>query len=376
MTEIVMPGETAEAVADEDPLAVLGIPYVEFWVGNARLVAQYFRGLGFTVSWYRGLETGSTETASWVVSCADVNLMFTSALDPGHEVAEFVRQHGDAVRDVALQVPDAIAAHTQAIRRGALDAGEPAIFRSELGETSVASIQMLGSSIHSLISSRGDGLLFEALGFACRAANVATGPISGIDHIALAIRDGRLQETIDFYHDVFGFAEMDLASLANVTTDYSALMSKVIEGGGGKVKFPIIEAVPGPRRSQIEEFLDFHNDEGVQHLAFLTEDIVAAAARFADGGLRSLSIPRDYYAEIAARVPEISASVGAFADYSILADRDEDGYLLQMFTETIHDRPTIFLELIERHGSQGFGARNVRSLFEAVERAQVARGTV
>lgn len=357
-----------------DPFPVLGIEYVELYVGNARVMAQHFRRLGFDVTWYRGLETGSTETASWIVSSGEINLMFTSALTPTHPVATHVKLHGDGVTDVALAVPDAATAFEIACARGAVAVKEPSSFAGSNGAVTRAAINMLGTTRHSFVSHTGDAS-YEALGFE-RLPAAGASRLSTIDHVSLAIQQGSLPVVVGFYRDVFGFAEMNLAALAKISTDYSALMSKVIEGGGGKVKFPIVESIRGPRRSQIQEFLDFNYAEGVQHLAFSTDDIVGMAAQFEAAGVKPLRIPDDYYIEVRDRVPEIADRLDDLQRYGILADKDEDGYLLQLFTEPLHDRPTLFFELIERHGSGGFGARNVRSLFEAIERSQVARGTL
>jgi 4-hydroxyphenylpyruvate dioxygenase len=375
MNDIATLTEATPSTAEAGTFPVLGLAYVECWVGNARVAAQQFRHLGLTPTWYRGLETGSTETSSWVMSAGEVQLVLTGALLPDHPVAQFVRLHGDAVRDVALAVPDAAHAYELALARGATSALEPATLETTTSRARRSAIEMLGPCIHSLVSEEGDSF-FDAAGFVRIDDSDGETAIEGVDHVALAIREGRLSEVIGFYRDVFGFAEMDLTQLNTITTDFSALMSKVIEGGGGKVKFPIVEAVKGPRRSQVEEFIDFNRGEGVQHLAFTTGDIVATAETFDAAGLHPLRVGSDYYEEARTRVPEIADRIDGLERHSILADKDEDGYLLQMFTEPIHDRPTLFFELIERHGSFGFGARNVRSLFEAIERSQLARGTL
>jgi 4-hydroxyphenylpyruvate dioxygenase len=354
-----------------------GWDHLHLWVGNARQATYYYeRAYGFTPIAYMGPETGTRDRASYVLAQGDVRLVVTSALAAGHEVAQFCNRHGDGVKDVALTVPDASAAYEAALERGARGVTEPYTVEDDDGEVEIATIATYGDAVHSFVARRGYGGVFLP-GY--RATGAEPAPGSGllqIDHVVGNVELGAMDEWVHFYERVLGFTELIHFSDEAISTEYSALMSKVMTDGEGKIKFPINEPAEGKRKSQIEEYLEFYDGPGVQHVAILCEDIVETVGALRERGVRFLETPGSYYEEAAERVGDVDADWADLERLGILADRDEEGYLLQIFTRTLQDRPTLFFEVIERHGSRGFGEGNFKALFEAIEREQALRGNL
>jgi 4-hydroxyphenylpyruvate dioxygenase len=359
-----------------DPFPILGFDHIEFHVGNATQAADFYRRLGFAPVAYRGLETGSRDAVSWCVRQGDVTFVLTGALGPDSPIAEHVRRHGDGVHDVAFSVPDAEEAYRMALARGATGVSEPEVTEDEQGKVVRASIAAYGDTVHSFVSRRDYSGLFLP-GFATVPAPQGAGfGVRAIDHVVGNVELGRMDEWVSFYERIMGFAEMRHFSDAEISTEYSALMSKVLWDGVGKIKLPINEPAAGRRRSQIEEYLMYYGSPGVQHIALRTDDIVKAVEAMQAEGIGFLRVPDAYYEEVRERVPEVANEIEGLRANGILVDADDDGHLLQIFSKPLQDRPTVFLELIERHGSQGFGAGNFKALFEAIEREQAMRGNL
>lgn len=361
----------------EDSFPILGIDYLQFFVGNAKQAAHFYKALGFTPTAYLGLETGSRDRVSWCLEQGDVRFVFTGALGTEGPIAEHVKAHGDGVHDVALRVPDAEEAYRVALKRGAKGVMEPTVFEDERGKIVQATIATYGVTVHSLVSRQEYSGAFYPGFQAIEGANDTTGfGIKHIDHVVGNVELGKMQEWVEFYQRVMGFTELRHFSDEEISTEYSALMSKVVWDGEGKIKFPINEPAESKRKSQIEEYLEYYGSPGVQHIAMASEDIVATVESMRASGIEFLRIPGTYYEDAKERVPEITDQIVALERNGILCDKDEDGYLLQIFTKPVQDRPTVFFEVIERHGAKGFGAGNFKSLFEAIEREQDARGNL
>ncbi len=368
--------EVRAVTTAEDSFPILGIDYIEFFVGNAKQAAHYYRALGFAPVAYMGLETGTRDRASWCVQQGDVRLVFTGALGPEGPIAEHVKLHGDGVHDVAFRVPDAEEAYRVALQRGATGVAEPEVLEDESGKVVRAAIATYGETIHSLIARRDYSGAFFPGYQRVDAGGFNRFSIRTIDHVVGNVQLGKMQEWVSFYERVMGFTELRHFSDEEISTDYSALMSKVVWDGEGKIKLPINEPAEGKRKSQIEEYLEYYGSPGVQHIALASDDIVMTVEAMRAQGIEFLRVPRTYYDEAKERVPEISRQIDALERNGILVDKDEDGYLLQIFTRPVQDRPTVFFEIIERHGARGFGAGNFKALFEAIEREQAARGNL
>jgi 4-hydroxyphenylpyruvate dioxygenase len=360
-----------------DSFPILGIDHIEFFVGNAKQAAHFYKALGFAPVGYRGLETGARDRVSWCVQQGAVRFVFTGALSGEGFIAEHVKRHGDGVRDVALTVADAEESYRVATERGAKGIEEPHVIEDEHGKVVRAAIATYGETIHSLVS-RGDYSGKFLPGF--DAIEVDGAPIDfgvrSIDHVVGNVELGRMNEWVRYYEAIMGFTELRHFSDEEISTEYSALMSKVVWDGDGRIKFPINEPAQGRRRSQIDEYLEYYGSPGVQHIALATGDIVASVDRMRAAGLEFLDVPGAYYEVARERVPEVAAQIGDLERTGVLVDKDEDGYLLQIFTKPVQDRPTVFYELIERHGARGFGAGNFKALFEAIEREQALRGNL
>jgi 4-hydroxyphenylpyruvate dioxygenase len=353
--------------------------HVELWVGNAKQAAYYYEhALGFTQTAYLGPETGTRDRASYLLEQGDIRLVLTTALRPDHEIAEHVGRHGDGVRDIALQVPDAAEAYGQAVERGATGVVEPHELEDELGTVELATIATYGDTVHTFVDRKGyEGPYLP--GYVATSTNGRRNPGVGllaIDHCVGNVELGHMEEWVSYYERCFGMTEMIHFSDDDISTEYSALMSKVMSGGGGKIKFPINEPAEGKRKSQIDEYLEFYRGPGVQHIAISTANIVETVDALKERGIRFLDTPDAYYEDVGDRVGEIDESYEDLRRLKILADRDDDGYLLQIFTKTAQDRPTLFFEIIERHGARGFGDGNFKALFEAIEREQALRGNL
>jgi 4-hydroxyphenylpyruvate dioxygenase len=362
-----------------DPLEFLGIDYVEFYVSNARQSAHYYRtALGLVPIAYSGLETGVRDRASWLVGRGQVQFLLTSPLAPdvAPEISQHIAAHGDGVRDIALRVHDARAAFDEATRHGGKAVQEPQEFEDGFGRFVRATIATYGDTVHSFIERDNyRGILPGFKRIEHPPAAPETG-IAAIDHIVGNVQHGKMNEWVAFYRDVMGFRQLIHFDDKDISTDYSALMSKVMQNGSGRIKFPINEPAEGKRRSQIEEYLIHYGGPGVQHIALATKDIIATVDALAAAGVDFLRIPPSYYEDLPTRVGSINEDIGELAKRGILVDRDDEGYLLQIFSQPVQDRPTVFYEVIRRHGSQGFGVGNFKALFQALEREQSRRGNL
>ena len=363
-----------------DPLDLQGIDHVEFYVSNARQAAHFYRtALGLRPVAYAGLETGSRERASWVLSRRNVRFVLTSALtpDPTNPVAEFVARHGDGVRDIALRVEDAERAYVEALRRGARGIQEPTLLEDAHGRVTKATIATYGDTVHSFISRDGyEGSFMPGYHAIENPPPTPETGLAAIDHIVGNVELGKMEEWVGFYRDVLGFRQLIHFDDRDISTEFSALMSKVMSNGSGRVKFPINEPADGRRKSQIEEYLEYHGGPGVQHVALATGDILACVDTLRSHGVQFLRVPASYYEEAAERVGLIDEKIEDLARRGILVDRDDEGYLLQIFSQPMQDRPTLFYEIIQRKGSRGFGKGNFKALFEAIEREQDRRGNL
>jgi len=389
MTETVSRGAANQAGARIDVdayakaadfLPLKGIDHVEFWVGNARQASAYYRALwGFTPVAFSGLETKVRDRASYVMVQNGIRFVFTAPLTPDGEIAEHVREHGDGVHDIAFAVDDVESAWRETTARGAvsalapteLDGGDDGILRK-------ASIRTYGETLHSFVDRSGYDGVFAPGYRKVKATSPAAGGLSllEVDHCVGNVGLGEMDTFVDYYRDVMGFAQLIHYDDKVIHTEYSALMSKVMTNGNGRVKFPINEPAAGKKKSQIQEFLDWYRSPGCQHIALRTEDIVGTVRRLRDSGVEFLGLPHEYYATLADRVGDVGVPIDTLEELGIEADRDEEGYLLQIFTRPVQDRPTFFFEIIERHGSRGFGVGNFKALFEAIEREQAKRGNL
>jgi 4-hydroxyphenylpyruvate dioxygenase len=355
------------------------IDHLEFFVGNARQAAIFYETcFGFTRTAYRGLETGCRDAASYVLEQGDIRFVVTTPLHPGHPAAAQVQQHGDGVGVIALEVPNAAAAFQQTTSRGAEPAVLPGEAADDKGVLRTAAIHAYGDTLIKFIE-RDDYRGTFAPGFRPVKAPVARsngGHLTAIDHIVGNVELGAMDKWVRFFSETMGFTQLVHFDEKAISTEYSALMSKVMQDGTGRVKFPINEPATGRRKSQIQEYLDYYRGPGVQHIACATGDIVETVRRLRERGVEFLRVPGAYYEELDRRIGRIEEPIDELAELGILADRDDEGYLLQIFTQPVQDRPTLFFEVIERHGARGFGEGNFKSLFEAIEREQARRGNL
>jgi 4-hydroxyphenylpyruvate dioxygenase len=362
--------------ADFMPLE--GWDHVELWVGNAKQAAYFYeRAFGFERTAYAGPETGIRDRASYVLEQGDIRLVLTSGLRRDSEVTQFACGHGDAVKDISLHVPDAREAYRQAVQRGARGIVEPHTVEDEFGSLEIAQIATYGEVVHTFVNrSRYEGVF--APGYRAEPSRNGAGGVGllAIDHVVGNVELGRMNYWVEFYERVFGMTNILHFGDEQIHTDYSALMSKVMASGNGKIKFPINEPAEGKRKSQIEEYLEYNHSPGVQHIALQSESIVRAVEAMKENGVAFLDTPDTYYEEVERRVGEIDEDYADLRRLKILADRDEDGYLFQIFTKTAQDRPTLFFEVIERHGATTFGEGNFKALFESIEREQALRGNL
>jgi 4-hydroxyphenylpyruvate dioxygenase len=375
---------TPETTARQaDPFPVKGMDAVVFAVGNAKQAAHYYStAFGMRLVAYCGPENGSRETASYVLENGSARFVFTSVIRPsstwGHFLAQHVAEHGDGVIDLAIEVPDARAAYTYAVEHGARSLAEPYEVKDEHGTVVLAAIATYGETRHTLVDrSAYDGPYLP--GYVTAEPLVeqpARRTFQAVDHCVGNVELGRMNEWVEFYNNVMGFTNMKEFVGDDIATEYSALMSKVVADGTLKVKFPLNEPAIAKKKSQIDEYLEFYGGPGVQHIALNTNDIVETVRTMRAAGVEFLNTPDSYYDTLGEWVGDTRVPVEALRELRILADRDEDGYLLQIFTKPVQDRPTVFFELIERHGSMGFGKGNFKALFEAIEREQAKRGNL
>lgn len=368
----------------DDFLPIKGIDHVEFFVGNAKQATHFYRtAFGFAPVAYKGLETGARDQASYVIGQGNIRLVLSSALAPDHPIARHVYLHGDGVAVIALEVPDAASAFQETTKRGATGAIQPTQKEDEYGLFRYSAIRAYGDTIIKFVDrSQYQGVF--APGFKDKKAEDATGSngrqagygLANIDHIVGNVELGAMNRWVDFFANTMGFSQLIHFDDRDISTEYSALMSKVMQDGTGKVKFPINEPAEGKKKSQIQEYLDYYHGPGVQHLALSTGDIIKTVTRLKESGVEFLYVPTTYYRELEERVGKIDEPVDQLAELGILVDRDDEGYLLQIFTKPVEDRPTLFYEIIERHGSRGFGKGNFKALFESIEREQALRGNL
>jgi 4-hydroxyphenylpyruvate dioxygenase len=367
---------------DTDFMPIKNWDYIEFFVGNAKQAAYYYCStFGFQPVAYAGLETGIRDRASYVLQQGKIRVVLTSALAPEHEIARFAWQHGDGVKDIALEVPDAERAYHEAVSRGARGACEPHVLEDQHGRVKRAAIYTYGDTIHTFVERQDYSGPFMPGYRAVEAPGEQRQRDTGlraIDHCVGNVELGQMNAWVKFYEDVMGFTQIIHFTDRDISTEYSALMSKVMEGGHGKIKFPINEPAESQKKgkSQIQEYLDYYGSPGVQHVALITGDILSSVAKLKAQGVQFLSTPTSYYEELEGRVGKIDEPIDELAKLGILVDRDDDGYLLQIFTRNAQDRPTLFFEIIQRKGARGFGEGNFKALFEAIEREQALRGNL
>ena len=375
MTAAYVPVAVPEA---HDVFPINGTDYIEFWVGNARQAAHYYRSaFGFDLVAYRGPETGVRDRATYLLQQGKVRLLLTTPVKPGGPIAEHIAKHGDGVRDLALWVDDARTAYAAAMERGATSVREPETLRDEQGEVVVAAIRTYGDTIHSIVERRNYRGLFMP-GFQPVESPYRPAPIGlqYVDHCVGNVELGAMNTWVKFYADVLGFGQLISFDDKDISTEYTALMSKVVSNGNGRIKFPLNEPAEGKKKSQIDEYLEFYGGPGVQHIAIATNDIVSTVTALRDRGVEFLKVPTTYYDSLPERVGHIDEDVGPLRDLGILVDRDDEGYLLQIFTKPVQDRPTLFYEIIQRKGAKSFGKGNFKALFEAIEREQGLRGNL
>ncbi|HVB73474.1 MAG TPA: 4-hydroxyphenylpyruvate dioxygenase [Ktedonobacteraceae bacterium] len=364
----------------EDFMPIQNFDYLEFYVGNAKQAAYYFSNAwGFTPIAFSGLETGVRDRSSFVLEQGNVRLVLTSALGPEGEIAEHVKLHGDGVKDIALRVDDAERAYREATTRGARGVMAPTTRKDDDGMVKLASIATYGETIHTFVERHNyKGVFLPGYrpvdtGVPRRARPAG---LAAIDHVVGNVELGKMNEWVSFYERVMGFTQIIHFDDRAISTEYSALMSKVMQNGSGRVKFPINEPASGRRKSQIEEYLDFYRGPGAQHIALNTTDIIKTVRGLEERGVEFLKTPGNYYETVLDRVGPIAEDVRQLAELGILVDHDDEGYLLQIFSKPIVNRPTVFIEVIERKGARGFGEGNFKALFEAIEREQALRGNL
>ena len=372
----------------QDTFPINGTDYIEFYVGNAKQAAHYYRAaFGFDLVAYRGPETGTRDRASYVLQQDKIRFVLTTAVRPdaspeARAVADHVYRHGDGVRDLALWVDDARDAYARAVERGAEPVHAPRLEQDEHGEVVLAAFKTYSDTVHTLVERRhyrGPFLPgFRAVAPSFQGSGGLLPPVGlrYVDHCVGNVELGRMNTWVDFYAHVMGFRNLLTFDDEDISTEYSSLMSKVMANGNDRIKFPINEPAGGKRKSQIDEYLEFYGGAGVQHMALATDDIVASVAALKARGVEFLGTPTSYYDRLEARVGRIDEPLDVLAAHGILVDRDPDGYLLQVFTKPVEDRPTVFYEVIQRKGARGFGKGNFRALFEAIEREQALRGNL
>jgi len=372
---------TATLTAPEqvtDTFPINGTDFIEFYVGNAKQAAQFYRQVfGYKIVAYRGPETGTRDRASYVIVQDKVRFILTTALRPDSDIATHVHKHGDGVKDIALWVDDARTSFKLAVERGAQPAYEPKSLTDENGEVVIAGIRTYGETIHSLVERKNYKGIFMPgfVPFAGRGDADGVG-LKYVDHCVGNVELGAMNKWVKYYADILGFKQLISFDDKTISTEYSALMSKVVSNGNGRIKFPLNEPAKGKKKSQIDEYLEFYQGPGCQHIAIATDNIVDTVTKLRDNGVEFLRVPGTYYDTVGERVGRIDEDVKKLRELGILVDRDEEGYLLQIFSKPMEDRPTLFYEIIQRKGAKSFGAGNFKALFEALEREQELRGNL
>lgn len=361
-----------------DFLPINGTDYIEFYCGNAKQSAFYYRtAFGFQLHAYAGPETGVRDRSSYVLRQGKICLVLTTALHSNHDISRHVAKHGDGVKVLALNVDDARQAWTEATARGAISVQPPTILEDTFGAVTIASIKTYGDTIHTFVE-RGMYQGPFLPGYEAASDEYTTNEIGlmYVDHCVGNVEQGQMDNWVRFYQEALGFGLLLTFDDKDISTEYSALMSKVVSNGTGFIKFPINEPANGKRKSQIDEYLDFYEGPGVQHIAVATNDMVFTVSELRRRGVEFLSVPSTYYDDLLSRVGDIDEDIAELKRLGILVDRDEEGYLLQLFTKPVEDRPTLFFEIIQRKGARSFGKGNFQALFEAIEREQARRGNL
>jgi 4-hydroxyphenylpyruvate dioxygenase len=362
----------------QDFLPLLGTDHIEFWVGNAKQAAYFYQvAFGFQLVAYSGPETGIKDRASYVLQQGKIRFVFTTSLQPDSEITQHVTKHSDGVKVLALGVDDAEKAFYETMSRGAKAHTQPKTLTDQFGEVKVASIHTYGDTLHTFVERKNYKGAFMP-GFQAATSSLKTTPVGleYIDHCVGNVELGKMNEWVKFYEDVLGFKMIITFDDKDISTDYTALMSKVVSNGNGFVKFPINEPAAGKKKSQIDEYLEFYRGPGVQHIAVITNDVVKTVTELQNRGVDFLRVPTTYYDDLQNRVGKIDENIDSLRQLGILVDRDEEGYLLQIFTKPVEDRPTLFFEIIQRKGARSFGKGNFKALFEAIEREQALRGNL
>ena len=362
----------------QDFLPLLGTDHIEFYVGNAKQAAYFYQhAFGFQLVAYAGPETGVRDKASYVVQQGKIRFVFSTAMHPDHEITRHVANHGDGVKVLALWVDDAEKSFYETMSRGAKAHTEPQTLSDENGEVKISAIHTYGETIHKFVERKNYKGPFMP-GFRAASSPMKVEPVGleYVDHCVGNVELGKMNEWVKFYEDVMGFKMIITFDDKDISTEYSALMSKVVSNGNGYVKFPINEPAEGKKKSQIDEYLEFYRGAGVQHIAILTQDVIKTVSALQTRGIDFLKVPSTYYRELTARVGKIDENLEDLERLGILVDRDDEGYLLQIFTKPVEDRPTVFFEIIQRKGAKSFGKGNFKALFEAIEREQALRGNL
>ena len=370
---------TAPAATEpHDTFPINGTDYIELYVGNAKQSSLYYRAaFGFQLIGYRGPETGVRDRASYLLQQDKIRIVLTTPIHPEGPISDHVRLHGDGVKDLAFWVDDARDAYAKAIERGAESEHGPEVLADADGEVVIAAIKTYGDTIHSIVERRNYRGLFLP-GFRPETPEFAPSPVGlkYVDHCVGNVELGKMNTWVDFYARVLGFFNLLTFDDKDINTEYSALMSKVMSNGNGRIKFPINEPATGKKKSQIQEYLDYYKGPGVQHIAMATDDIIGTVKDLRARGVEFNQTPTTYYDNLQARVGTIDEDLATLQELGILADRDDEGYLLQIFTRLVQDRPTLFFEIIQRKGAKGFGKGNFQALFESIEREQALRGNL
>jgi 4-hydroxyphenylpyruvate dioxygenase len=362
----------------QDFLPLKGTDHIEFYCGNAKQSAYYYQtAWGYKLVAYAGLETGLKDRASYVLQQGKIRLVLTSSFDPDSEINKHVSKHGDGVKVLALWVDDAAKSWKETTSRGAESVMEPTEMSDEHGKVIVAAIKTYGDTIHKFVERKDyNGAFMPGFVEAESKMEVTSIGLKYVDHCVGNVELGDMNKWVKFYEDVLGFKLLITFDDEDISTEYTALMSKVVSNGNGYVKFPINEPAEGRKKSQIEEYIDFYKGAGVQHIAVATDDILETVSELRKRGVEFLYVPETYYEDLLERVGSIEEEVEALRALNILVDRDDEGYLLQIFTRPVQDRPTVFFEIIQRKGAKSFGKGNFKALFEAIEREQERRGTL
>ena len=361
-----------------DILPLNGTDYVEFYVGNAKQAAHFYESVfGFEIVAYSGPETGVRERASYVVQQGKIRLVLTTSLFANSEISDHVRNHGDGVKVLALWVDDATASFHETVQRGAIPVSEPQYLSDENGYVIVSSIKTYGDTIHTFVERKNYHGIFlpNYISHKSRTFKGTVG-LQYVDHCVGNVELGTMNTWVKFYEDVMGFKLLMTFDDKDISTEYTSLMSKVVSNGNGYIKFPINEPAAGLKKSQVDEYLEFYNGSGVQHVAVATNDIIHTVTELKARGVDFLEVPSTYYDDLTSRVGKIDEAIESLKALNILVDRDEEGYLLQIFTKPVEDRPTLFFEIIQRKGAVSFGKGNFKALFEAIEREQEKRGNL